>query len=70
MGNSLTQPEVIEGLWSVTAGEIVFQILRYVYLTLLIVQFILAMGNRPQGYLFISNTYYYLIIVSIYTYNH
>lgn len=69
MGNSLTEPAVIEGLWSVTAGEIVFQILRYVYLTLLIVQFILAMGNRPQGYLFISYTYY-LIIVSIYTYNH
>jgi chitin synthase len=53
LGNSLTKTEVIEGLWSETAGEIIFQILRYVYLTLLIVQFILAMGNRPQGYLFI-----------------
>ncbi|CAJ0870089.1 11079_t:CDS:2 [Entrophospora sp. SA101] len=40
---------VIEGLWSKTAGDIIFNILRYVYLTLLIIQFILAMGNRPQG---------------------
>ncbi|GBC08513.1 hypothetical protein RclHR1_08180007 [Rhizophagus clarus] len=49
VGNSLTQPEVIDGLWSASVGEAIFQILRYVYLTLLIVQFILAMGNRPQG---------------------
>jgi len=61
LGNSLTKPEVIEGLWSVTAGEIIFQILRYVYLTLLIIQFILAMGNRPQGYLFIFNVYILLL---------
>ncbi|CAJ0749707.1 6760_t:CDS:2, partial [Entrophospora sp. SA101] len=40
---------VIEGLWSKTAGDVIFNILRYVYMTLLIVQFILAMGNRPQG---------------------
>ncbi|CAG8510887.1 14090_t:CDS:2, partial [Racocetra persica] len=40
---------VIEGLWSKTAGDIIFQILRYVYLALLMIQFILAMGNRPQG---------------------
>ncbi|CAJ0902740.1 2210_t:CDS:2, partial [Entrophospora sp. SA101] len=39
----------IEGLWSKTAGDVIFNILRYVYMTLLIVQFILAMGNRPQG---------------------
>ncbi|CAH1762767.1 12811_t:CDS:2 [Entrophospora sp. SA101] len=49
LGNSLTDDEVIEGLWSKTAGDIIFNILRYVYLTLLIIQFILAMGNRPQG---------------------
>nr|CAG8630653.1 9556_t:CDS:2 [Entrophospora candida] len=40
---------VIVGLWSKTAGDVIFNILRYVYMTLLIVQFILAMGNRPQG---------------------
>ncbi|CAG8606533.1 3645_t:CDS:2, partial [Acaulospora morrowiae] len=49
LGNSLTDPIVIDGLWSKTAGDIIFQILRYVYLTLLIVQFIMALGNRPQG---------------------
>ncbi|CAJ0754228.1 11975_t:CDS:2 [Entrophospora sp. SA101] len=49
IGNSLTNGSAIEGLWSATTGEIVFQFLRYVYLTLLVLQFILAMGNRPQG---------------------
>ncbi|CAI2167449.1 17560_t:CDS:2 [Funneliformis geosporum] len=49
LGNSLTHEDVVEGLWSVEAGEIIFQLLRYVFLTLLIIQFILAMGNRPQG---------------------
>ncbi|KAG9297729.1 hypothetical protein G9A89_011244 [Geosiphon pyriformis] len=49
LGNSLTDQDVVKGLWSTTTGEIIFAILRYIYLTLLITQFILAMGNRPQG---------------------
>ncbi|CAG8523397.1 11363_t:CDS:2 [Ambispora gerdemannii] len=49
LGNSLSEPQVAKGLWSPNTGEVIFQILRYIYLTLLIIQFILAMGNRPQG---------------------
>ncbi|RIB17802.1 Glycosyltransferase Family 2 protein [Gigaspora rosea] len=49
LGNSLTDPLVIEGLWSKSVGDVIFQILRYIYLALLMIQFVLAMGNRPQG---------------------
>ncbi|CAG8527600.1 2889_t:CDS:2 [Paraglomus occultum] len=49
LGNSLTDPQVVKGLWDPSFGNLVFQILRYVYLSLLIISFILSMGNRPQG---------------------
>ncbi|CAG8567125.1 9332_t:CDS:2 [Paraglomus brasilianum] len=49
LGNSLSNPTVVDGLWSPTVGNITFQLLRYVYLSLLIISFILSLGNRPQG---------------------
>ncbi|CAG8677007.1 12769_t:CDS:2, partial [Cetraspora pellucida] len=59
LGNSLTDPLVIEGLWSKTAGDVIFQILRYIYLALLLIQFVLAMGNRPQGWAYISSIVFF-----------
>ncbi|RIA98760.1 glycosyltransferase family 2 protein [Glomus cerebriforme] len=49
----LTQPDVVDegnskALWNVETGKIIFEILQYVYLSLLLIQFILAMGNRPR----------------------
>ncbi|GBC06930.1 hypothetical protein RclHR1_07140017 [Rhizophagus clarus] len=48
ISKSLTQPDVAEGLWDVKIGKIIFEILQYVYLSTLLVQLLLAMGNRPR----------------------
>jgi chitin synthase len=53
LSKSLTQPDVAEGHWDVKTGKTIFGILQYVYLTILLVQLLLAMGNRPREYLFI-----------------
>ncbi|RHZ84080.1 hypothetical protein Glove_85g79 [Diversispora epigaea] len=50
LGNSLTDPLIVDGLWSETVGGIIFLILRYIYIALLITVFVLSLGNRPQGY--------------------
>ncbi|CAG8568844.1 4391_t:CDS:2 [Diversispora eburnea] len=50
LGKSLSEPLIVEGLWSETAGSIIFLILRYIYILLLIAVFVLSLGNRPQGY--------------------
>ncbi|EXX61253.1 uncharacterized protein OCT59_005620 [Rhizophagus irregularis] len=48
LSKSLTQPDVAEGHWDVKTGKTIFGILQYVYLTILLVQLLLAMGNRPR----------------------
>ncbi|EIE87189.1 chitin synthase 1 [Rhizopus delemar RA 99-880] len=45
--------------FSTSAASVVHTVLNYVYVLLLIIQFIIAMGNRPQGYKWA----YFMIIV-------
>ncbi|KAG0741088.1 hypothetical protein G6F57_002760 [Rhizopus arrhizus] len=45
--------------YSTSAASVVHTVLNYVYVLLLIIQFIIAMGNRPQGYKWA----YFMIIV-------
>ncbi|EXX76816.1 chitin synthase CHS2 [Rhizophagus irregularis DAOM 197198w] len=50
LGNSLaTDAVAVEGLWSLTVGSVIFNILRYMYIALIIFQFALALGNKPKS---------------------
>ncbi|CAG8457477.1 10701_t:CDS:2 [Paraglomus brasilianum] len=50
LGNSLTDPQTAQGLWDPSVGDVIFTILRWLYISLLIASFVLALGNRPQGF--------------------
>lgn len=52
--------------WSPKVGEGIFTVLRYIYIALVITQFILGMGHRPQGSKWayrISITFFSLIMI-------
>ncbi|CAB4446357.1 unnamed protein product [Rhizophagus irregularis] len=50
LGNSLaTDEKTVDGLWSLTVGSVIFNVLRYMYIALIIFQFALALGNKPKS---------------------
>ncbi|CAI2172762.1 20236_t:CDS:2 [Funneliformis geosporum] len=61
LGNSLTKEEAIGGLWSPAVGAIVFNLLNYVYIALIILQFALALGNKPRSakWAYVLSTYFF-----------
>ncbi|CAO3637942.1 unnamed protein product [Cunninghamella blakesleeana] len=46
---ALASPNLLEKPYSEQVGGIIHTVLNYIYVLLLIVQFIIALGNRPQG---------------------
>ncbi|KAG0749821.1 hypothetical protein G6F57_002962 [Rhizopus arrhizus] len=50
LGNGVTDTDTLSSRpFSANTGEILHTILNYIYIILIVVQFIIAMGNRPQG---------------------
>ncbi|RIB11527.1 glycosyltransferase family 2 protein [Gigaspora rosea] len=47
LGQALSNPQ--SAPWSPNVGNGIFTVLQYIYIALVITQFILAMGHRPQG---------------------
>ncbi|KAI8098633.1 chitin synthase 1 [Halteromyces radiatus] len=50
MSTAIYDPHLTKKPFSDTVGQIIHIILNYIYLFLLVVQFVLALGNRPQGF--------------------
>ncbi|CAO3642248.1 unnamed protein product [Cunninghamella echinulata] len=61
MSTAVYDPSLKDKPFSPMIGEIIHIVLNYVYLFLLVVQFVLALGNRPQGF----KTAYTLIMVCL-----
>ncbi|CAG8607976.1 11921_t:CDS:2 [Funneliformis mosseae] len=61
LGKSLTQEEVIIGLWSPQTGAIIFNLINYLYVALMILQFALALGNKPRSakWAYVLSTYFF-----------
>ncbi|ORX58779.1 chitin synthase 2 [Hesseltinella vesiculosa] len=52
MSTAIYDPNLSPAPFSQTVGELIHLILNYIYIFLLVVQFVLALGNRPQGFKF------------------
>ncbi|RIA86343.1 Glycosyltransferase Family 2 protein [Glomus cerebriforme] len=66
LGNSLaTDEQAISGLWSKTAGTIIFSFLKYIYIALIIFQFALALGNKPKSakWAYVFSTVFFAVLM-------
>ncbi|KAI8344545.1 chitin synthase 1 [Chlamydoabsidia padenii] len=61
MSTAIYDPGLSKKPFSDAIGQIIHIVLNYIYLFLLVVQFVLALGNRPQGF----KTAYTIIMVCL-----
>ncbi|CAO3590746.1 unnamed protein product [Absidia cylindrospora] len=61
MSTAIYDPGLANKPFSAPVGQVIHIVLNYIYLFLLVVQFVLALGNRPQGF----KTAYTVIMVCL-----